>query len=68
MKMLFFTWCIFVLKYANVLVLGVAYREDVKEVRCNPAVSIIRILKEECNVFKYDPLFGDDVRQFRAEP
>ncbi len=56
------------LKDANVLVLGVAYRGDVKEVRCSPAVSIIRILKEECNVFAYDPLFGDEVRQFGAEP
>ncbi len=57
------------LKDANVLVLGVTYRGDVKETRCSPALSIIDILKRECRgVFAYDPLFGDDVRQFGAEP
>jgi len=56
-------------KLANVLVLGVTYRGDVKETRCSPALSIIDILKEKCSgVFAYDPLFGDDVRQFGAEP
>jgi len=57
------------LKDANVLVLGVTYRGDVKETRCSPALSIIDILKGECKgVYAYDPLFGDDVRQFGAEP
>lgn len=57
------------LKDTNVLVLGVTYRGGVKETRCSPAISIIEILKKNGHrVFAYDPLFGDDVRQFGAEP
>jgi len=53
---------------SNVLVLGVAYRGDVEETRCSPAIPIINILKRKgAKVFAYDPLLGDKVEDFGAD-
>ena len=52
---------------ANILVLGVTYRGGVKETRCSPAISIIRILNERgANVSAWDPLLLEEVEEFGA--
>ncbi|MCX9011803.1 MAG: nucleotide sugar dehydrogenase [Candidatus Methanoperedens sp.] len=54
---------------SNVLILGVAYRGDVEETRCSPAIPIIDILKRKgAKVFAYDPMLGDRVEDFGANP
>lgn len=43
---------------ANILILGIAYRNGVKETRKSPGIKIAQELKEKnVNVFVYDPLF-----------
>lgn len=54
-------------KSSNILILGVTSRGGVKETRCSPAQSIINILKKEgAQVFAYDPLLKEDVKQMGA--
>jgi UDP-N-acetyl-D-mannosaminuronic acid dehydrogenase len=56
------------LKDANVLVLGVTYRGDVKDTLNSPAISIIGHLTNQCpRVYAYDPLMGDEVGQYGAK-
>ncbi len=53
---------------SNVLVMGVAYRGDVEETRCSPAIPVIGLLKRKgARVFAYDPLLGNRVEDFNAE-
>ena len=53
-----------------VLVLGVSYREDVKEHMTSPGVDIIRLLAARgATPYANDPYFSDaEVRRFGAEP
>lgn len=47
------------LKKANILVLGVAYKKDVKDLRESPALDIIKELSEEkAKVSYFDPFFS----------
>ncbi|UCD02963.1 MAG: nucleotide sugar dehydrogenase [Candidatus Aenigmatarchaeota archaeon] len=49
------------MKDSNVLVLGLAFRGGVKEVRNSPSFPIINMLQElGANTFVYDPLFDKD--------
>ncbi len=43
-------------KKAKVLVLGVTYKKDVKDLRKSPALKLIELLKKEARVDYYDPL------------
>jgi UDP-N-acetyl-D-glucosamine dehydrogenase len=46
------------LNNANVLIIGVAYKKDVKDLRESPAIEVIKILKKKkANVSYYDPYF-----------
>ncbi|MDE2027863.1 MAG: nucleotide sugar dehydrogenase [Candidatus Omnitrophica bacterium] len=44
------------LKNAKVLVLGVTYKKDVKDLRKSPAIRLIELLKKQTKVDYYDPL------------
>ncbi len=57
------------LKGRNILVLGLAYRGNVKETFLSPSLSIIKHLDDRgANVYVHDPLFSDDeIRRFGAE-
>ena len=56
------------LKDANVLVMGIAYRGDLKDTLNSPSILIIQTLNKTCgNVYAYDPLLGDEVGQYSAE-
>ncbi|MDY6966864.1 MAG: nucleotide sugar dehydrogenase [Halobacteriota archaeon] len=56
------------LKGSNVLILGVTYRGGVKETRCSPAISIIKILSDKGAVVSaWDPLLKEEVEQFGAK-
>ena len=54
----------------TVLVLGVSYREDVKEHMTSPGVDIIRLLAARgATAYANDPYFGDaEIRRLGAEP
>ncbi len=54
----------------RVLVLGVSYRENVKEVTSSPGVDLIKLLPGMgARVFANDPYFSEDeIRAFGAEP
>ena len=56
-------------KGSNVLILGLAFRDGVKEFRNSPAIPIIQRLKElHANVFLYDPLFSkEEIESFGAK-
>lgn len=43
-------------KEANVLVLGVTYKKDVKDLRKSPAIRLLELLRKETKVDYYDPL------------
>jgi len=43
-------------KNAKVLVLGVTYKKDVKDLRKSPAIKLIELLKKQVKVDYYDPL------------
>lgn len=54
------------LKGANVLVLGLAYKKDIGDVRHSPATKIVRLLKDEdARIFAHDPYVTDE--DFEAE-
>lgn len=55
-------------KDSNILILGLAFRDGVKEARNSPAIPIIQRLKElQANVFLYDPLFSkEEIESFGA--
>ncbi len=44
------------LKNAKVLVLGVTYKKDVKDLRKAPAIRLVELLKERSHVDYYDPM------------
>ena len=54
----------------SVLVLGVSYRENVKELTSSPGVDMIRLLDERrATVFANDPYFSaEEIRRLGAEP
>ncbi|MGD9118481.1 MAG: nucleotide sugar dehydrogenase [Dehalococcoidia bacterium] len=56
-------------KGSNILILGLAFRDGVKEARNSPAVPIIgKLLELQANVFLYDPLFSkEEIQGFGAE-
>jgi len=50
---------------ANVLVMGLTYRGDIKDTLNSPALTIIASLTGQCNrIYAYDPLLGDEVGQY----
>lgn len=54
------------LKGAKVLVLGLAYKKDIGDVRHSPALKIVRLLLEEkAEVLAHDPFVSDD--DFKSE-
>jgi UDP-N-acetyl-D-glucosamine dehydrogenase len=57
---------------ANVLVLGVAYKRDIEDIRESPALDIIRLLEQQgARVSYHDPhvaAFREDEREFRSVP
>jgi UDP-N-acetyl-D-glucosamine dehydrogenase len=57
---------------ANVLVLGVAYKRDIEDIRESPALDIIRLLEQQgARVSYHDPhvaVFREDEREFRSVP
>jgi UDP-N-acetyl-D-glucosamine dehydrogenase len=57
---------------ANVLVLGVAYKRDIEDIRESPALDIIRLLEQQgARVSYHDPhvsAFREDDREFRSVP
>jgi UDP-N-acetyl-D-glucosamine dehydrogenase len=57
---------------ANVLVLGVAYKRDIEDIRESPALDIIRLLEQQgARVSYHDPhvaAFQEDEREFRSVP
>jgi UDP-N-acetyl-D-glucosamine dehydrogenase len=57
---------------ANVLVLGVAYKRDIEDIRESPALDIIRLLEQQgARVSYHDPhvaSFREDEREFRSVP
>jgi nucleotide sugar dehydrogenase len=56
------------LEDASVLVLGVTYRGDVKDTLNSPSIPIIAVLTEKSSeVYAYDPLLRDEVRQYGAK-
>ena len=60
------------LKGANVLVLGVAYKRDIEDLRESPALDIIRLLEQQgARVSYHDPhvpAFREDAREYRSVP
>jgi UDP-N-acetyl-D-mannosaminuronic acid dehydrogenase len=54
---------------SNILILGLAFRDGVKESRNSPAIPIIQRLKElRASVFLYDPLFSkEEIETFGAK-
>ncbi len=58
------------IKGANVLIMGLTYKEDVADIRESPVEQMVEELKEfETNVFGYDPLLpGDVIGHFGAIP
>jgi nucleotide sugar dehydrogenase len=58
------------LKGKRVLILGIAYRENVKETASSPGVDMAKILKDEgAQVFGNDPYYTDEeLRRFDLEP
>jgi len=55
---------------SNVLILGLAFRDGVKEFRNSPAIPIIRGLKKlKASVYLYDPLFSsEEIKSFGVKP
>jgi UDP-N-acetyl-D-glucosamine dehydrogenase len=57
---------------ANVLVLGVAYKRDIEDIRESPALDIIRLLEQQgARVSYHDPhvaAFREDERELRSVP
>ncbi len=57
---------------ADVLVLGVAYKRDIDDLRESPALDIIRLLEQQgAHVAYHDPhvpAFSEDGREFRSVP
>jgi UDP-N-acetyl-D-glucosamine dehydrogenase len=57
---------------ASVLVLGVAYKRDIEDIRESPALDIIRLLEQQgARVSYHDPhvsTFREDDREFRSVP
>jgi UDP-N-acetyl-D-glucosamine dehydrogenase len=57
---------------ANVLVLGVAYKRDIDDIRESPALDIIRLLEQQgARVSYHDPhvaSFKEDSQEFRSVP
>lgn len=51
---------------ANILILGLTYREGVKEVRKSPGLKIAQeLVSKTANVFAYDPLFSEkEIKEF----
>ena len=46
------------LKNASILIIGIAYKKNVKDLRGSPAIKIINILKrKKANISYYDPYF-----------
>ncbi|HYL28294.1 MAG TPA: nucleotide sugar dehydrogenase [Gemmatimonadales bacterium] len=60
------------LKGASVLVLGVAYKRDIEDLRESPALDIIRLLEQQgARVSYHDPhvpAFREDGREYRSVP
>jgi UDP-N-acetyl-D-glucosamine dehydrogenase len=60
------------LKGANVLVLGVAYKRDIEDLRESPALDIIRLLEQQgARVSYHDPhvpSFREDGHEYRSVP
>jgi len=60
------------LKGANVLVLGVAYKRDIEDLRESPALDIIRLLEQQgARVSYHDPhvpAFREDAREYHSVP
>ena len=58
------------IKGANVLIMGLTYKEDVADIRESPVEQMVEELKEfETNVFGYDPLLPERViEHFGAVP
>ncbi|MDO9034763.1 MAG: nucleotide sugar dehydrogenase [Methanoregula sp.] len=55
---------------ANVLIMGLTYKEDVPDTRESPAENMVEELKDyDINVYGYDPLLtADEIKQFGAIP
>ena len=55
---------------ANVLIMGLTYKEDVADTRESPAENMVEELKEyDVNVYGYDPLLtSSEIKQFGAIP
>ncbi|HEU5169873.1 MAG TPA: UDP binding domain-containing protein, partial [Gemmatimonadales bacterium] len=57
---------------ARVLVLGVAYKRDINDIRESPALDIIRLLEQQgADVTYHDPhvpSFSEDGREYRSVP
>jgi UDP-N-acetyl-D-glucosamine dehydrogenase len=57
---------------ANVLVLGIAYKRDIEDIRESPALDIIRLLEQQgARVTYHDPhvpAFWEDDREYRSVP
>lgn len=52
---------------ANVLVLGVTYRGDIKDTLNSPSITIIQCLNDQCKqVYAFDPLLLDEVENWNA--
>ena len=55
------------MKEANVLVMGVTYRGDIKDTLNSPSVLIIQLLNEYCNlIYAFDPMLLDGVEEYGA--
>jgi UDP-N-acetyl-D-mannosaminuronic acid dehydrogenase len=55
------------MREANVLVLGITYRGDIKDTLNSPSIAIIQCLNEQCNeVYAFDPLLLDEVENYGA--
>jgi len=54
---------------SNIIILGLAFRNGVKEARNSPAIPIIKRLERlQANVFLYDPLFSkEEIESFGAK-
>jgi UDP-N-acetyl-D-mannosaminuronic acid dehydrogenase len=53
---------------ANVLVLGITYRGDIKDTLNSPSIAIIQCLNMQCNeVYAFDPLVLDEVENYGAK-
>lgn len=50
---------------ANVLILGLTYRGDIKDTLNSPSIEIIQYLNKQCNtVYAYDPLLNDEAENY----